>query len=103
MNQKFYGLYFQAPGEYDLTGDGKADVCLWKDQKPQPSSANVVLFQIGVDVILSEDDHGYLDPYKQISHSFDENRDYLYPIPANARSLNNNLTQNPGWVDGLSF
>ena len=34
---------------------------------------------------------------------FDEVRDYLYPIPINERSLNNNLTQNPGWADGLSF
>ena len=32
-----------------------------------------------------------------------EPRDYLYPIPINERSLNPNLTQNPGWNDGLSF
>ena len=32
-----------------------------------------------------------------------EGRDYLYPIPLNERSLNHNLTQNPGWDDGLSF
>ena len=29
--------------------------------------------------------------------NFDANRDYLWPIPANEMSLNNNLTQNSGW------
>ncbi|WP_260442311.1 RagB/SusD family nutrient uptake outer membrane protein [Tannerella forsythia] len=27
---------------------------------------------------------------------FDENKDYLYPIPISERLLNPNLTQNPG-------
>ena len=35
--------------------------------------------------------------------SFNEERDYLYPIPSGERSLNPNLTQNPGWSDGLDF
>jgi hypothetical protein len=34
---------------------------------------------------------------------FNETRDYLYPIPINERSLNPNLTQNPGWEDGLEW
>ena len=34
---------------------------------------------------------------------FKEERDYLYPIPSGERSLNPNLTQNPGWSDGLDF
>lgn len=35
--------------------------------------------------------------------TFNEQRDYLYPIPIHERSLNNSLTQNPGWDDGLGF
>ena len=32
-----------------------------------------------------------------------EARDYYYPITIDERSLNPNLTQNPGWNDGLDF
>jgi hypothetical protein len=36
-----------------------------------------------------------------IVKQFDENRDYLNPVPIQERTLNRNLTQNPGWIDGL--
>ena len=62
-------------------------------------------------MLTSVDTHAYFGRSKTTSlknfriarTKFDEVRDYLYPIPINERSLNNNLTQNPGWVDGLSF
>ena len=35
---------------------------------------------------------------------FDEDKDYLNPIPTNERVLTNGaITQNPGWNDGLTF
>ena len=46
---------------------------------------------------------GYLDPFKQIlngpngGYGFNAGRDYLLPIPSNELTLNDNLTQNPGW------
>ena len=45
----------------------------------------------------------YVEPHKGETHSFNEGRDYYYPIPINERSLNPNLTQNDGWDDGLDF
>jgi len=42
----------------------------------------------------------YIDVYKNTdweNPSFDENRDYLWPIPLNDLAQNPNLGQNPGW------
>lgn len=45
------------------------------------------------------DENNYIDRYQNAisGFGFDETRDYLYPIPTNELSLNDNLTQNPGW------
>ena len=62
--------------------------------------------EIDKDIFLSEGDKGYAvrfgsDAFKR---TWNENRDYLYGIPTNERSLSNGaLSQNPGWNDGLSF
>ena len=103
LNQSFYGMYFPGAGEYDLTGDGKADVRLYIGSKP--STNDLVNIPIGEDtgVLLSNDTYGYLDHHKNVEHSFDEARDYYYPIPTKERSLNPNLKQNPGWKDGLDY
>ena len=103
ISQTFHGAYFPGPGEYDLTGDGKADIRLYlPGDKP---AGDLVNLEIGSDtgVLLSEGQSGYLDHHKNIAHVFDENRDYYYPIPTKERSLNPNLKQNPGWKDGLDY
>jgi len=39
-----------------------------------------------------------IDPHPDFNNrSFDENKDYLYPIPRIELQLNPNLEQNPGW------
>lgn len=97
----YYGIYFPGPGKYDIDGDGKVDFNIYKEGK---ENKNIPInWQIGKDVFFSEGDKGLLEPVHNILFSFDENRDYLYPIPINDRSLNKNLTQNPGWDDGLDF
>lgn len=101
VTQHLYGMYFPGPGEYDLDGDGKADVCLYTGVKPASSAGQVL--EIGKDIVLSDGTSGYVDPHHSLQRSFDENRDYLYPIPTDERNLNHNLTQNPGWDDGLDF
>lgn len=108
IDQEMYGMYFPGPGEYDLTGDNVADVCLYTDESQigGQKKDGVVYLKIGEKtggLILSEGNKGYVDPQQGIQHTFDESRDYLYPIPVNERTLNNNLTQNPGWKDGLNF
>ena len=103
LEQAVSGMYFPGPGQYDLDGDGKADVVLYLKGTPKPSVANAEILLIGEELLLSEEDKGYVAPYKKISISFDEGRDYYLPIPIDDRTLNNNLAQNPGWADGLDF
>ena len=105
IDQDIYGMYFPGAGEYDLSGDGKADVVLYNEGTAKPNAeAGVLVYEIGKDIQLTGNNSGYLYYHKNIvRNGFNEERDYLYPIPINERSLNKNLTQNPGWDDGLSF
>lgn len=104
IDQSTYGMYFPGPGAYDLSGDGQADVTLYANGTPKPVVTSGVAYEIGNEIILSGGNKGYIYYHKNIERTaFDEGRDYLYPIPINERSLNHNLTQNPGWNDGLSF
>ena len=103
INEPMYGMYFPGEGAYDITGDGVADIALYKENKIAGVPATVEQLQIGKNIKLSNGNSGYVDPHQGILHVFDEERDYLYPIPINERSLNKNLTQNPGWDDGLNF
>lgn len=103
IDQSIQRMYFAGPGG-DFNGDGSVDVVLYEAGTTAPDVADVQLYEIGTDLILSEGDHGYLDYHADILRAgFNEERDYLYPIPINERSLNRNLTQNPGWDDGLAF
>ena len=50
---------------------------------------------------LFTDEDGFLDPYRDFlsgsGFGFNENRDYLLPLPINELTLNPSLEQNPGW------
>ena len=114
--QPLRGMYFPGPGEYDITGDGVADLCLYKTaskpagypdeflclqiQEIEIDGKNVPLSDGGI--VLSNGDSGYVEYFRTKNRSFNEERDYLYPIPTEDRSTNPNLKQNPGWNDGLS-
>ncbi len=103
LNQEFYGVYFPGPGEYDLSGDGKADICLYVGTNPKHK--NMADIQIGdaTGVLLSDGTSGFMDYHQIVEHSFNEARDYYYPIPTKERELNPKLKQNPGWLDGLDY
>ena len=113
FEQPLLGMYFPGPGEYDLTGDGVADICLYNTPKAPATKAPTVaqIQEIEIDgtyvkytdgIVLSEGTSGFLEKHRLLQRTFDENRDYLYPIPRGDRDLNKNLTQNPGWRDGLN-
>lgn len=61
-----------------------------KDYAPYTTKPFVVL-----------DENGYIDPYFNSLNGgvfeFNEEKDYLSPIPLNELMINKNLTQNPGW------
>lgn len=107
IDQPISGMYFTGPGEYDLSGDGNIDLILYTagSTKPQDTEG-VSVYELGSDIILSDGNKGYVYYHKTVENlrtAFNEDRDYLYPIPSGERSLNPNLAQNPGWNDGLSF
>lgn len=107
IEQEMVGIYFPALGEYDLSGDNKPDVVLYTGTKPEEKEG-VAAFEVGATtgIILTTATGGYINPHPQsdptTAHVFNEDRDYYYPIPSTERSLNPNLTQNPGWNDGLN-
>lgn len=105
LDQSLCGMYFPGPGAYDLSGNGSTDLILYAAGEAKPDApSGVLVYQIGSDILLSDNNRGYLSYHKNIQRTpFSEERDYLYPIPINERSLNHQLTQNPGWNDGLDF
>lgn len=105
LDQALTGMYFPGAGQYDLTGDDKTDLILYNEGSAKPEAGDgVYVYQIGTEILLSGGTRGYVSYHKNIERTpYNEERDYLYPIPINERSLNPNLTQNPGWNDGLSF
>lgn len=103
LTNEYHGVYFPGLGSYDLNGDAKPDAILWKDMPPTSGTLGAVKYQVGVDFFLTNDTEGYMWPHKDVKRTWDEERDYLWPIPTEERVKNHNLTQNPGWNDGLSF
>lgn len=105
--QPFHGQSFSGEGLYDLDGDGKTDLVVWKTNRPLVFGAEYL--QIGKDITLSQETHGHLLIHGTInnpsgSRSFREDRDYFYPIPVNDRILSGGvLKQNPGWDDKLDL
>ncbi len=102
FTRKCYGMYFPKLGDFDLDDDGMPDICLYMGTKPETEAP--LSYEVGQDIYLSEGDHGYVDPYYNITLSWNEDRDYFYPIPTDDRSLSGGaIEQNPGWNDGLDF
>ena len=104
FEKPFEGLYFPGVGSYDLNSDGTDDVCIWSGTKPDTKIP--VVYELGVDVKLSEGDHGYIRIHDapNLVRTWNEERDYLYPIPTDDRVLTQGaISQNPGWDDGLKF
>lgn len=97
----FFGQYFPGPGVYDVDNDGTNDfeIFIEKATSNAPSAK-----KLDSDVFLSQENAGFIWLHKNITRSWDEGKDYLYPIPTDDRNLTGGaLTQNPGWDDGLSF
>ena len=98
--QQFKGMYFPGVGSFDLDKDGKNDIVIYEGTKPAIN--NVQLLKLNGDITLENGNKGgNILINSHIAKKFDENKDYLYPIPISERLLNPSLTQNPGWSDGL--
>lgn len=98
------GLYFPGTGEYDLDGNGSVDVCIYDTEKAPGNSADVLYLKLGTDIVLSGGTSGNVLAHSTQQRIWNEERDYLYPIPTDDRVLTQGaISQNPGWNDGLPF
>ena len=98
------GLYFPGTGEYDLDGNGSVDVCIYDTEKAPGNSADVLYLKLGTDIVLSGGTSGNVLAHSTQQRTWNEERDYLYPIPTDDRVLTQGaISQNPGWNDGLPF
>jgi hypothetical protein len=110
----FYGVYVPGPGLYDMDGDGVNDFEIYVSNKTSgpeipASNARKISDLNLVDPADPENLNpmkGYMTAYRNYTacQSWDEAKDYLYPIPQPQIDLTlGALTQNPGWDDGLGF
>ncbi len=102
IEQPMVGIYFPHLGSFDFNNDGRADVFLYRGSPSgAPSTATAL---INVDQRQLRDpltgkvggDKGNLAPFP-LGGSFEEPKDYFYPIPIEDLQLNSKLEQNPGW------
>ena len=102
----FQGIYISAEQvghDIDLDQDGKADLYIYSGAKGTTSAPSVNQIQLGSGYTLSNETYGYLTYWAAEDYVWNEGRDYLWPIPADQRTLTHfALSQNPGWDDGLS-
>lgn len=99
LTAPYFGMYFPGEGDYDLDGNGTVDVCLYTGSKPTTTAP--VTLKIGEEIFLSEGESGMIDKFQgQAPSTWDETRDYLFPLPLQELRLNANLEQNPGWDSG---
>jgi hypothetical protein len=94
LEEYFNGVYFSGLGQYDLDGNGSFDLELFQGS---PVFSTPQTLEIGGVITLSNGANGNLVPFADRTKSFDESRDYLYPIPSGDIQLNPNLVQNPNW------
>lgn len=99
----YFGVYIPGLGPYDFNGDGSPDVYFYTGAAPSVPGG-VLTRKVGEEIFLSDGESGYISPYNDVEAKWNEERDYLYPIPLDERMLTGgNLKQNPGWDDGLEF
>jgi len=90
------GLFLPGVGEYDLDGNGSIDTVIYEGDTPSETIAGAKYFKLGTDIHLSTDN--LINPLPEYdSRTFNEDRDYLLPIPIQELQLNPNLQQNPNW------
>lgn len=95
LTDQFKGAYFPGAGNYDLDGDGITDLVLYSGTQPTVPGAQFL--KLGTDVTLEQGTSGNIVVNPTTPKSFNENKDYLYPLPTQDLLLNPNLKQNPNW------
>lgn len=102
MKRPFKGMYFPGPGLYDLDQNGSLDIAIYEGTKPTDPLDGVAYYKLGSEIVLENNAAGgNVVINRSTVKNFDEEKDYLQPIPIQERQLNPKLTQNPKWDDGI--
>lgn len=99
----YYGIYIPGVGTYDMDGDGTPDLEIYETTATSQCDNKK---KLNKDIYLSNGTSGYIIGFPKVTYgkNWKEERDYLWPIPADQRVLTQGvLSQNPGWEDGLSY
>lgn len=91
-----YGMYFPGAGEYDLDNNGTIDLVIYEGDMPTQVPGRQYQ-KLGELVLENGNSGGRIINLPDITKKWDEEKDYLYPLPLDDLLLNPNLTQNPGW------
>ena len=92
------GMYFPGAGQYDMDHDGVIDLEIYEGSLPSPSVSGRQYAKLGEELVFENGSAGgQIITNASILKSWDEDKDYFYPIPTQDRELNKNLTQNPKW------
>ncbi|MBQ7709874.1 MAG: RagB/SusD family nutrient uptake outer membrane protein [Bacteroidales bacterium] len=93
----FYGAYYPGVGVYDVDNSGTPDFEIYTSSATSSAPAAKKLDK---DVFLSGGTAGFIWLHSNILRTWNENKDYLYPIPSDEIGLTDGaLVQNPGWDD----
>jgi len=95
VEKPMLGLYFPSLGAFDFNNDGIADVYV-HDGDASGAPIGVTSLINVQQRTLTNGNSGNLNPFSE-GGSFDESKDYYYPIPLEDLALNSNLNQNPNW------
>ena len=104
FERPFYGMRLDGVGEYDLDKNGTTDLVVYEGDAP--ATAQGVVYKSLSELNLSSGTEGNIVLHGDIKRTFDESKDYLYPIPTEDIVLTQGVVkQNPGWddMDGLDF
>lgn len=97
LAKPFTGIYFPGLGAYDFNGDGKTDFTL-VTSIPNPRDPAAGTYKVvGTDFALTQGTKGNVVVYPNLVKTFDDNKNYYFPLPTQELLLNTNLKQNPGW------
>jgi len=96
LARPFQGMYFPHTGDIDMDHNGMIDISIVQTDPPS-RAPGVQYLLLGSVFTLTGGDHGKVVMHPNVIKVFDENKNYLFPIPSTELVLNPKLVQNPGW------
>ncbi|SKB39760.1 RagB/SusD family nutrient uptake outer membrane protein [Daejeonella lutea] len=96
LEKPMVGIYFSGLGSHDFNNDGKADVFLHTGVATGAPAGTSSIINVN-QKRLTNTTSGNFNPLVTTPRTFNETKDYYYPIPVQELALNKNLVQNPGW------